>query len=475
MTAARRRLALGAVVVLAGLVGATGIAGVAGSQEEQPLAPTEAGIGGFDLRSQSAPLLFNVDTPTLALPRLFQLGIPYASTNAASGPSGMAIGSVLWPGPIVADPAGVLAQVGLALPVPGYPIRAQAAYPTEDPVVVQPAPGVRMTAEAGDEAFHAEATYPGIDLAGVVTVGSMSASSDTIFEEGVVTTTTRSEAARIELLGGLIGIGGLVSQATAASNGSEGRASGSVSPIEVTVGGQPAALGAEGLVIPGDEGATSALNRFLEQIGMEIRLLPDDVRVDDQGTATADAAGLFVRFGPSLIGGGAAGSGQRQLTSLLAQLLGSLALPPDLGNALNTVTSLVAADYRLSFVLGSSSASVLASPGFGALADTPFDTGAGLDSGASFDTPSFDTPVFDSGAPVVPSPGGGASPTGDGEVALPPLDTTSDADSAVPVGAVVAALLAAPAFAGLGRRFGLFALAPPLAVCPLEKPPKELR
>lgn len=480
----RRWAALVVLLPVLVTLGVSGLAGVAGSQEDQPLAPTAAGIGGFDLRSQSASLLINVDTPNLALPRLAQIGIPYAFTSAVSGPSGRAVGSVLWPGPVVADPNGALQQVGIPLPVPGYPIRAQATYPSDElSSAVQPAPGVRMVAEAQEKSLHALATYPGVDLSGLVTVGSMSATSDTTLDEGLVTTTTRSEATGIELLGGMIRIGVLVSRAEAMSNGSEGRASGSLSPVEVTVAGQPAAFGSggEGLVIPGREAATTALNQFLEQIGMEIRLLPKDIGVD-QGTATVDVSGLFVRFAPSTIGGGVAGSVQQQLTALLSQLLGSLSLPPELGNVLNTVTSLVAADYRISFLLGTSSAAVLASPGFGGFVDapmdlgtdTPLDTGGFTDLGGSFQPPSLTTggevpltpSVVDGGTPSAFSSGGGES--------FAPFDTTSAADTAVPAGAVLAALLAAPAFAGLARRFGMFALSPPAATCPLEKSPKEL-
>lgn len=463
-----------AVPVVAALAGVATLAAPAASQETETLAPTSEGVGGFDVRSQSAALLMNVDTPTLPLPRLAQVGVPYAATNAVSGPSGLAVGSVLWPGPIVADPASALAQLGPALPiaVPSYPIRAQAALPSDQPTqVVQPAPGVRMTAEAGNEALRAGATYPSFEIPGLITVGSLAASSDTTLKDGLIRTTTHAQLAGVELLGGLIKVGALTSDATAVSNGKEGRASGSVSPMRFTVGGQNATLGPDGFVIPGQEAATAALNQFLAQLGMEMHLLADDERADEPGTATADVSGLIVRFAPSAAGGGAGGNVQRQLSTLLATLFGSLSLPPEVGNAVNAVNSLLAADYHISFILGSSSASVVASPGFGG-----FETGNDTTSGAGFDTSAggFDTSV---GPTPISIDGGGAAPSthvGDG-VAVAPIDATSPTGTAVPLGAVVAAILAAPAFAGLARRFGMFALTPAAAVCPLEKPPKEPR
>lgn len=479
--ARRRRRSLVAVTMaaipLVAVVGVVALGGVASSQEQPAaLEATDAGVGGFDLRAQSAPILMNLDTPTLALPRLVQLGIPYASTQAVSGPSGLAIGSVLWPGPVAADAGGALAQLGLALPIPSYPIRAQSSLPSDEPEqVVAPAPGVRMTTEARDEGLHAEATYPSFEIPGLFMVGSLLATSDTTLEEGIVRTRTRAHLARIEVLDGLIELGPLTTEAGAESNGERARATATLSPIEVTVGGQPAALGPEGITVPGREQLTQQLNQFLDVMGIEIRALASDVVEDDSGTASGDVSGVFLRFAPSEAAGGAAGSGQRQATAALASLLGGLGLPADLQNATNAVVSLLAADYRISLVFGSSYAAALASPGFGtdAAIDSVLggdlgggDLGTSLGGGDSF-------PL--EGLATAPPQGRPATSGSRQDVALPPLEETSGSGTAVPAGVVMAAVLAGPVFATLGRRFGAFALAPPAATCPLEKPPKEAR
>ena len=123
------------IVVRAALAGLVLAAYAAGSgrpvdaQESDPL----SAFGGFQLASRGNGLLFTYDIKNvLPVSPVFQAGLPEAQATLSAGPSSYALASLAWPGPLVADLGRAVAQGGQDVPIPPYPVRAEAHNPGAD-------------------------------------------------------------------------------------------------------------------------------------------------------------------------------------------------------------------------------------------------------------------------------------------------------------------------------------------------------
>ena len=110
--------------------------GANGSAQAQSSGTSDLGsqFGGFHIDSAGEGMTFTYNSPGLipGTPApLFAASLPASLTNMDSGPSGFALASLVYPGPLVADLPTVLALGGVpnANQIPGYPVRAQAYYP----------------------------------------------------------------------------------------------------------------------------------------------------------------------------------------------------------------------------------------------------------------------------------------------------------------------------------------------------------
>src|SRR5439155_6669817 len=144
----RRALAvLGGVALLAGF-GANGAA-----RAQSVLGDSSSAFGGFKLQSHGEGLTITYDSPGLVpgTPSPLVAGsVPESMTNMDSGPSGYALASLVYPGPLLADLPTVLALGGVpnANQIPAYPVRSQAFYPAGPPEASQDLRAGRQAATA---------------------------------------------------------------------------------------------------------------------------------------------------------------------------------------------------------------------------------------------------------------------------------------------------------------------------------------
>jgi len=124
--------------VLVALVGVAFLAGVGANASAQTSSDSSSdsvgggkSFGGFALQSSGEGATFTYNSPGLipGTPSpLFAASLPESMTNMDSGPSGYALASLVYPGPLVADLPSVLALGGVpnANQIPSYPVRSQA-------------------------------------------------------------------------------------------------------------------------------------------------------------------------------------------------------------------------------------------------------------------------------------------------------------------------------------------------------------
>ncbi|CAN5643015.1 hypothetical protein BH20ACT2_BH20ACT2_16740 [soil metagenome] len=227
---------------------------VAGQTEPEPpesaAAAPPAEIGGFTLSARANGLQVTYDSPgLLPVSPIVQLSVPESLATLSVGPTGYALSSILYPGPLIADIGAALAQTDtVPFPVPGYPIRAQAFSPQgPNEEVVDGLPGNRMGAfAAGDEA-RSETSYSGADVPPVLSTDAVRTVTISAIEEGKAVTRARTEVAGVSILAGLIRIESVVTDLTSISDGTTATTSGGTVATGVTVAGQQAILDDQGL------------------------------------------------------------------------------------------------------------------------------------------------------------------------------------------------------------------------------------
>ncbi|MGH9188403.1 MAG: choice-of-anchor P family protein, partial [Acidimicrobiales bacterium] len=246
----RRRRRPFALLVAAAFVAAVAANGTALAQSDGGAASLLGQFGGFKLAARGAGMSLAYDSPGLisgAPSPLIQVGLPEASSNMSSGPSGYALASLAYPGPLLADLASVLGQAGYDVDIPAYPVRTQAFYPsgpTEENQSVGAGQMVSTTTETGSNAL---AVYGGAELPALLRVGAVTSATDTHVEQGQVVSRTRVELAGVELLAGVVRIESIVTDIVAAGNGTDAATDGATTVGGVTVLGLPATLDAAGL------------------------------------------------------------------------------------------------------------------------------------------------------------------------------------------------------------------------------------
>ena len=156
-------------------------------------------------------------------------------------------------------------------------------------------PGVSLTSVLPIEELRTDPT--------VLRVEDATSRTDQKIADGALVVTSQSKLSGVSLVGGLVRIGSVVSTSTATDDGHGKRTA--VADVEVsgvTVGGIPAQITDDGLVVGSPAGAgpikqqvQQAANQLLATLGVRISLL-NNVETKDDGTglARAQAPGLLV-------------------------------------------------------------------------------------------------------------------------------------------------------------------------------------
>lgn len=255
-----------------------------------------ANLGGLNATSYGTAIQFEplvkglVPAGNLATGDFFQISIPYAQTSSQTGPSSAAVATPVYPGPVAASLSGGLALLGFPPALAKLfvdPVLAQAAYP--------PQPGMNATgnysppegtttgvgtastsADVGGS--KAESVLSNTPLAGgLITIGTASNNSSTTIGASSVSDVAHADLTHISIDHGLVDIASISSDSSATSNGSVGTETSTLKIGAVTVAGQPAYIGPDGLHLAKTsnslENLTGVLNQVLvalQQAGLSI-------------------------------------------------------------------------------------------------------------------------------------------------------------------------------------------------------------
>lgn len=360
----RRRRSLLVRGALAGAVLVSYAAGFGRPVEAQETDALSA-FGGFQLNARGNGLLFTYDVKNVfPVSPVFQAGLPEAQATLSAGPSSYALASLAWPGALVADLASAVRQGGQDVPLPPYPVRAEAHNPGADNETRRSTlPGTDMAAVAEPTAATATSRYTGSDLPGFIDIDGVNVVARSAIEDGLVVTRSRATVSGVDLLYGLLHFDGIDTDIVANSNGTEAKSAGITTVTGATFLGMKATVDADGVHLaeslpppggPADPvtkpllgsgsplkpvadglapvaqqlsnliaqtvGAAGDVNALLEQAGIKVRLLAPTSAADG-GTAQRTANGVAIQMTYG-------GSSDERLAGLLA-LLPSDQLPSD--------------------------------------------------------------------------------------------------------------------------------------------------
>ena len=499
-----------AVAALGLVAAAFGLGVSPGARAQEADGPASA-FGGFASggRANGLQLTYNVENVFPIPAPIFQASVPEAAAAMESGPSTTALGSLAYPGSLLANLPAVIAQSDPEAGgfVPPYPVRAEAAHPAGPPEARQDIGSSTATVSATEAGAEAITTMGGADLPAFVRIGAITTSGRTGFVEETIESRARAEATGIDLFFGLIHIDNITTDLVATTDGETAASDGGTTVSGVTFLGLPATIGPDGLTVdqppsaPADNGpatpivegagdltpvadginaAAAPLNEALTNVlgstnasanellaasGITIRTLEPFESVDG-ASAERTANGVIIEIDYD-------GQGDNPLAALLAAIpaedLPGEGIP---GFPLNTspqaMVNLMKETHVTGMALAYGNVNVNASPAFEFEApdlDTGGATGAvGGSVGGTLPSSSFATP-----SPALPTAGGGG--TGDS------IDgTRAGAVAAGTAGAaaVVLALLSSPLWAVGSRNLADNVLDIAGSSCPdgLDRPEK---
>lgn len=247
---------------------------------------------------------------------LIEADIPYASTASSTGPTSTAVASPAYPGDTAAGAGNALGTFAPQIPAPllsalNDPVLARADYPAQvstgtSSTYSPPAGGAiglgNATATAADSGSDAQAatSQTAFQSAGI-SVSSSTATSQTVLDASTVTAKSHTDVGAISILGGLVKIAGISSDASSTSDGNNGQPDSDFNLGAVTVAGVPASIGPNGITIQGSGPATFLVpdaNQALvalKQAGISVHTIAPTTTLDGASAAVTSGA-LVVQF-----------------------------------------------------------------------------------------------------------------------------------------------------------------------------------
>jgi hypothetical protein len=248
---------------------------------------------------------------------LVEGAVPYAAASMSTGPSSTAVASPAYPGDTAAGAGNAIGTFAPQFPSTltnalNYPVLAKADYPpqlnTGSSSKYNP-PGTGGTGvgtasasatDSGSTCQSSTASQSFGSSAGVQ-VGSSSASSSTVLTASSVAAASHTDVGTITLLAGAIKIGGVTSDASATSDGSNGHETSAFAIGAVTVAGQPASIGPNGITLKGSgtgQGLIPDANQVLvalQQAGISVHTIAPS-STNNGAQASVTSGGLVITF-----------------------------------------------------------------------------------------------------------------------------------------------------------------------------------
>ena len=321
--------------LLCGIVAVLGMP--ASSAQEAP-----ATLFSYDLTSGANGYATFYEDPSGS--RQGEGNVPEASSSLTTGPIGLGLASMAWPGSVAAN-GGTLVMV-LVPDAPeeagelNYPVRAEARSGQDPPTTKNEIPGASMVATATADTVEAEGKVQN-STGDTGTFGPSRAYSKVHLAGAKATSESTSVVEKISVAAGVIKIDSVTSTAEAVTDGKKATGDASTVVSGMTIGGQPATVDEDGVTI-GEEGqpanavANQIAKQALAQSGAEI-VLGAPTKEFDGPTGVVSAPSLVITweseggtFGVILGGARAAATGAPPLDE---SLLGGDTAIPDAGAA----------------------------------------------------------------------------------------------------------------------------------------------
>ncbi len=270
-------------------------------------------FSGFEIASKGTAVLFTFNSPSLGVPArpTGELNFGYSESSLRSGPSGYGLGSILWPGQVVAALPPFLQveierQSGQQFPadLPKYPIRAESFHPQGPATASTDLGTMHMSSTAKDTAAEGVSYLNRFGFPGVSSIGNQSSMSSSGFDPEGAVAMTEASANDVSLFDGLLKFDSVVTRATARSDGEKASVAGATNVAGAEVAGQAVVVDATGVRVA-DQGidavaAQQAVNQALASAGISIELgAPVDTIEGPKGTRAL--GGVLVRARSSVL------------------------------------------------------------------------------------------------------------------------------------------------------------------------------
>ncbi|HET6964353.1 MAG TPA: choice-of-anchor P family protein [Acidimicrobiales bacterium] len=331
-------------------------------------------LGGWNVSADGNAVDIVIDNQTglAGIHPFTEADLPEAQTQFATGPFGSGLATVFWPGAAGANFGSLSSELGFPSQLEGVasklndPVKASAQYPLGPATADYPAGGnssgvAVMHATAQPGGTTADASITNETGAGAVLSFASAKGSSTSTAGKTAKGDATSAISDVSLLGGLIDIGSITSTAEAASDGSSGSGSSTTHVTGVTVLGQKASIGSDGLVLPDFPSALggltgpvvqNAISQVISGLGMTVKEFPSVQNANGSGYTTS-SGGVSVEIDPP----SSAAPILEQAASTLAPLFPSqAAIIPTLPGLLQGMT--------LTITLGRAAASANASTAY---------------------------------------------------------------------------------------------------------------
>ncbi len=394
------------------------------------IGPTD--LPGFNIGGTADGARWIFESPSLGIPAepTGEFDISHSEVTLKSGPAAYALGSIAWPGQVVAALPSFLqgeiaSQAGksFAFPfdIPNYPVRAESFYPQGPTKANSQAGTVVMESSAQAESADANASLNSFSIPLLGSVGTQSSMASNGFDDQGAFSMVRGAANDISIANGILKIQSVVSTVTARSDGDRGTVAGTTTVVGATVAGHAVTIDASGVHVDGQGTAIAtiqqAVNAVLKSAGITIELA-SPIDTISGASAARNLPGLHVTLNDTAVD---------QLVSLLPASLQS------------QIRGQVTFDQGMTITLAPASATASAAKAF--LLPAADTSVGGLTQGVTGGTPSSVTST--GGGSTAPVGGSSAPVTSGGGVVIAAAPTVKNF-TGVPVWLVI--LLVALAF-----------------------------
>jgi hypothetical protein len=373
-------------------------------------------LGGWNISADGNVVDILVDNVTglAGIHPLSEADFPEAQSQFQSGPFGSGLATIFWPGAAGGNFGSLSGELGLPSQLEPLasqlndPVKASAQYPSGPATARYPAGSsggaaeMQSTAQAGGTTAEAtiadEAPSTVLGFSSAKGISSATAAATALAQSS-------ADISDVSILAGLVDIGSITSTAQAASDGTTGTGTASTHVTGVTVMGQKASIGSDGLVVPNYPSALGALTGPLVQnaisqvisgLGLTVTEFPA-VQTPNGSGYTSTSGGVSIGIDPP----SSAAPILEQAASALAPFFpAQAAIIPTLPGLLQGLT--------VTITLGRATASANASAPF-SLDFTPPPFVPAASAGSNFGSGS---PVVTGGGSVPATGATGVSPTG---------------------------------------------------------------